>query len=299
MQPDVCVVIPTRDRWRFVRHAIADALAQADVAVEVVVVDDGSRTPATAEVRALARDRRVRVIRHEQSTGVAAARNAALALAHSRWIAFLDDDDRWAPTWLRTAVAAGECSGAGLVYGAHWLVDGDGVVVGARTPQEPDAVRAGLVRENVIGGPSMVVLRTELVRSAGGFDERLSALADWDLWIRVAARAPLAPVDEPLVGYTVHDGNMHIADPQRVLEELRRFQRIHGECDGVEDLFTRWIAWDSSVHGHRWRALRLQLGLVRRTASRADAADLLRTVVGRHRRPRAPGVQLAPLPWVA
>lgn len=296
--PGVSVVIPTRDRWTLVGRAIGDALAQAGVGLEVIVVDDGSRIPAPRDVAALAADPRVRLDRNERSAGVAAARNGALAIARYEWVAFLDDDDRWAPGWLRAAVAVGEREGADLVYGAHWLIDDDGRVVGAQPACDPAAVRAGLQRQNVIGGPSMVVLRTEAVRRAGGFDGRLSALADWDLWVRVVASGRVAAIDEPLVGYTVHTGNMHMSDPTRVLEEFDRFQAIRGAHDGARETFERWIAWDSAIHGHRGRAIRLHLDLVRRGGSRQDVADLLRTVVGRQRRPRARGVRPAPLPWV-
>ena len=49
---------------------------------------------------------------------------------------------------------------------------------------------------------------TDLVREVGGFDEALSNLADYDLWIRLGLAASLAVVDRPLVGYRVHNSGM-------------------------------------------------------------------------------------------
>src|SRR5918992_1308501 len=93
-RPEVSVVIPTRNRRNTVLGAIESARRQEDVAVEVVVVDDGSTDGTEAAVSAV---EGVRVIRHPVSRGVAAARNAGISAAAADWIAFLDDDDLWAP----------------------------------------------------------------------------------------------------------------------------------------------------------------------------------------------------------
>jgi hypothetical protein len=61
---------------------------------------------------------------------------------------------------------------------------------------------------NVIpGGGSGVLAETALVRDAGGYDEALSNSEDWDLWIRLAQRGPIAGVDRPLVGYRLWPGS--------------------------------------------------------------------------------------------
>src|SRR5688500_342442 len=97
--PEVTVVIPTRDRWNLLeRRALRSVLAQEDVRLEVVVVDDGSSEPAPPSIE---RDERVRVVRHETSRGVPAARNTGIGEATAAWTAFLDDDDLWAPRKLR------------------------------------------------------------------------------------------------------------------------------------------------------------------------------------------------------
>ena len=71
----------------------------------MVIVDDGS-ADETAERLAELADRRIRPIRHEVSRHVAAARNAGIAAAKGEWIAFLDDDDLWAPMRISLSVRA-------------------------------------------------------------------------------------------------------------------------------------------------------------------------------------------------
>ena len=102
--PAVSVVIPTRDRWPLLATTLASALGQDGVALEVVVVDDGSAT--AAPVVPPFDDPRVRIARNDRSLGVAGARNRGIEAARGEWIAFLDDDDVWAPAKLRRQLDA-------------------------------------------------------------------------------------------------------------------------------------------------------------------------------------------------
>jgi len=119
MPPDVSVIIPTRDRWQLLLRSAGCALGQAGVALEVVIVDDGSITECP-DLKVL-RDRRVRMVRHTTSRGVSAARNTGMEVARGRWLAWLDDDDLWAPDKL--AVQLGRIGTAVIVYGAAVAVD--------------------------------------------------------------------------------------------------------------------------------------------------------------------------------
>ncbi|MFL5884580.1 MAG: glycosyltransferase family 2 protein, partial [Thermoleophilaceae bacterium] len=97
----VSVVIPTHNRWPQMRGTLDGALGQTGVEHEVIVVDDCS-SDGTAEGLAGIENDRLRFLRHEQNRGVAAARNTGIEAARHEWLAFLDDDDLWAPNKLRT-----------------------------------------------------------------------------------------------------------------------------------------------------------------------------------------------------
>jgi succinoglycan biosynthesis protein ExoO len=96
--------------------SVTSALAQQDVALEVIVVDDASRdgTRAAAE-RLAAADPRVRVLGLERNGGPAAARNAALDAARGDWVAVLDADDAMRPDRLARLMAFGRETGADIV----------------------------------------------------------------------------------------------------------------------------------------------------------------------------------------
>ncbi len=91
MPPSLSIIIPSYNRPTQLGRAIASACAAAPEDAEILVIDDGS-WPAFAEAPT---DRRVRLIRHSQNLGAAAARNTGLGAARGEWVAFLDSDDTW------------------------------------------------------------------------------------------------------------------------------------------------------------------------------------------------------------
>jgi glycosyltransferase involved in cell wall biosynthesis len=219
--PDVSVVIPTHNRCALVGRTLQSVLAQRDVSLEVLLVDDGS-SDGTFEFLRQCPDPRVHVYRHESARGVSAARNTGLEHARGAWVAFLDDDDLWAPDKL--AAQLGACSqqpGVGWVSTGAVVVDEELHVVGHHTTAAPERRQEILSYNYIAGGGSGVMARTGLVRSVGGFDVDLSNMADWDLWIRLALQAPLAIVHRPLVGYLRHAGGMS-RNAHRVAQEFMR-----------------------------------------------------------------------------
>jgi GT2 family glycosyltransferase len=270
-RPDVTVVIPTRDRWTLLASAaLPAALGQEDVDVEVVVVDDGS-SDETPERLAELTDPRLRTVRHAESRGVARARNAGIVTARGEWLAFLDDDDVWSPRKLRLQLDAALAAGASFVYGGAAAVAEDRSWLYSLAPTDPAELATTLLSRNVLwGGCSNVVTRTELVRRAGGFDEELFQLADWDLWIRLTQAAPAAACPDVVVGCIVHSGSMLLTSEEDVLDELRYLEEKHrrtSEATGVRvdrALFRRWVASGHLRAGRRARAARIFLaGAVR------------------------------------
>lgn len=101
-EPLVTVVIPCFNTKDCVVHAVQSALAQQNVRLEVIVVDDGSTdgTPEQVE-RAFAGDERVIVLRQPRNMGPSAARNVGFRAARGTWTALLDSDDLWRPDRLQ------------------------------------------------------------------------------------------------------------------------------------------------------------------------------------------------------
>ncbi len=249
--PEVTVVIPTRDRWPVLTSSgLRSALMQEDVDLEIVVVDDGSSDETPAQLAAVD-DARVRVLRHEASRGVASARNTGIAAAHGEWIAFLDDDDLWSPRKLRTQLDVAHASRASLVYAGVVVLDANRNVL--HSTQPVGATLEGLLERNTIpAGSSNVVASLAHVRAVDGFDERLTYVADWDIWIKLAATGSIAVVPELLVGYVRHGNGMTFTG-RDAIREMRYFVQKHREHGLRADpsRFLSWVATEDRLAGRR------------------------------------------------
>ncbi len=301
--PAVTVVIPTHNRRDTVLSTVRMALAQRDVDVEVVVVDDGS-SDGTSKALAQLDDERLRVIRHDVAQNVAGARNAGIAAARAPWIALLDDDDRWPPDKLRVQLDAADRSGADFVYGSALTVDLAGHPEEVWEAPSPDELHRHIRRQNQVpAGSSNIMISRSLLDRAGVFDPRLHHLADWDLWIRLAENGRGAQVSQLVVGYVVHGGNMHVTDTMAAFREARLVAAKHrrSPLPGRFGLapFLHWIASGYLGAGRRRLAFLGYLGaaLTARTRSQArrSAFSALRTLgVRRPRRRTAPSPTASP-----
>ena len=118
-QPTVSVVIPAWNAEATLGLLLDTVRGQTWKALEIIVVDDGSkdRTAAIAE-EAAKEDSRIRVIRQE-CRGVSAARNAGLAQCTWKYIRFADADDTVPPDSMEKMVARAEADGSELVIGGY------------------------------------------------------------------------------------------------------------------------------------------------------------------------------------
>jgi glycosyltransferase involved in cell wall biosynthesis len=231
--PEVTVVIPTRNRAPLLAGALSSALAQEEVDIEVIVVDDGSTDETQARLARIG-DTRLRLLRHETPEGVARARNAGLALAAGEWIAFLDDDDLWLPRKLRRQLDAAAAAGGSFAYGGAIVTDdGTGVRQEVPAPRADTIAREVLARNVVPGGCSNAIARTELVRAVGGFDESLARLADWDLWIRLLERCPAAACQQVVVAHRRCAATMLVRVEVDAQAELETLAHKHDGFTGV------------------------------------------------------------------
>jgi glycosyltransferase involved in cell wall biosynthesis len=292
--PEVSVVLPTHNRPRLLAMTLCSVLWQEGVDLEVVVVDDGSSVDVRAMVEGLG-DARVRLVRHERPLGVSAARNRGVAEARGGWIAFLDDDDVWAPDKLLAQLGAAHAGGHGWAYVGAVNVTEELRVLGGGPPAPADEVVNHLHRANLIpGGCSGVAVRRDLL-PVQPFDGSYRHLADWDLWIRLARLGRPAGVGRPLVGYRIHGGNASLDTAGMVAELDVIEQRYGGPVDRAR--FYRHVARVSQRASRRGAAVRYYLQAAardreyRRHSLTADLAEIAQGMRRRVRRRSGDAVQ--------
>lgn len=252
--PEISVVLPTHNRSSWLQLALASVLAQRNVDLEVIVVDDASTDDTAEAVRSLD-DARVRLLQHETPRGVAASRNHGAAEAHGDWVAFIDDDDLWAPEKLTRQLQAARATKRSWAYAGAVNIDNQLQVIGGLRPLPPAETVNLLPRRNAIpGGGSNVILRRDLFERAGPFETRLKNTEDWELSIRLAKLAEPAWVPEPLIARRLHHENSSL-DCDEIFRGLKLIERLHG-TRADRGMLHLWIAQSHIRTGERAEAIR-------------------------------------------
>jgi hypothetical protein len=231
-RPTVSVVIPCYRYGRHLPSAVASALIQPGVDVDVLVIDDASPDDSAAVATALARsDPRVRVRVHDENRGHIATFNEGLELAGGDYVVLLSADDMLTPGSLTRATALLEAHpNVGFAYGhPREFVDAPPV---AETVVRDWTIWAGhdwlsrrcLRGSNCIFCPE-VVMRRSVQEAIGGFNPALPHSGDLEHWLRAATVADVGRVNGADQGYyRIHDQSMQrtiYAGLLRDLEERR------------------------------------------------------------------------------
>jgi len=187
----------------------------------VVVVDDGSTDGTGAWLEELAgSDARIRVFRGG-GLGPAKGRNLLIRNAKSDLVAFLDADDVWLPGKLAEEIAFhGANRDVGFTFTDYRHVDMAGNLRSTAfqywRPPYATAAANGFVRLDDplaqllaanVAGTSCVVAKRESLLNANGFAEDLPSAEDWDLWLRLAARQPVAASAKVTMHYLMRPGS--------------------------------------------------------------------------------------------
>src|SRR5829696_3674547 len=189
-QLKVSVCLPTYNHSRYIRHALISVLQQTLQDFEIIICDDAS-TDDTHAVVADIRDSRIRHFRQQKNVGIAANRNACLAVAQGEYIAWLDSDDVYLPEMLaRQSAVLDKHPGVGLVHGAFEVID----EYGRQLPTWPmpfsqDVVEPGefafreLVLANYVTAPTVLVRRNCHLRVGPYASELRDSSEDWEMWM--------------------------------------------------------------------------------------------------------------------
>jgi glycosyltransferase involved in cell wall biosynthesis len=226
-------VLPTFNRAALLERALASVRAQTRPACEVVVVDDGSSDDTAERMRRLRPW--VRAL-FQRNRGAAAARNRGVRAVRADWVAFLDDDDVWAPDHLERVAAAIEATGgaAGFYFRDAERVRGEGsrqmqweqagLRLAGATELRADATDWAMLPTQ----PFMLqgaIFRRETLLAIGGLDETLLRRHDTDLFLRLSLGRSACAVAGAGVVISADDRT-----GQRLTERFDGRGRIYWDC---------------------------------------------------------------------
>ena len=247
--PKVSVIIPTYNRAEFLGCAIKSALNQTFKDIEIVVADDRS-TDNTPELVRSFDDERIKYLFNEGNKGPSATRNTAILASEGEYIAFLDDDDEWLPDKLQRQVEFLDNSRPNIcgVYTNRLFIEKTTGKIISDNPGT-ESLEGNLLYQLLIKSPihtSTVVIKKSCLNEIGLFDETISYMEDYDLWIRLSKNWDFQYISKPLTKAYVH-GIAHLS------------RNLEGQTAGKEKLLERY-EYLFKTNRKSWGALYLCLG---------------------------------------
>jgi GT2 family glycosyltransferase/glycosyltransferase involved in cell wall biosynthesis len=234
-KPMVSVVIPVYNQWAVTARCLASLLrCDTDIAIQIIVVDDGS-SDETSKVLPLLTG--IDVVRNGENRGFLRSCNRAATIATGKYLFFLNNDTEMADGALRSLVQRIESDssigivGSKLVYPDGRLQEAGGIIFSDASGwnfgrlDAPDRAVYGFVRDVDYVSGAALMIRAALFTELGGFDDRFAPAyyEDADLCFSVRARG-LRVVYEPNSVVTHYEGISSGTDPA---SGTKRFQAVN------------------------------------------------------------------------
>lgn len=294
--PLISVCMASYNHAPFVRFAVESVLGQSFTDWELVITDDGSSDGTLAALAGL-EDGRVHVEGFPENRSACVALNHCIRRARGRFIAVLNSDDAWAPGKLAAQLAAfEERPRTAAVFTHAAMIDEHGQALSGRhrlgrlfrqpNRNRDDWLRRLLVNGNCLCHPSVLV-RAEVYRDVGLYDERLAQLPDLDMWIRICLRHDIWVIPQKLTMF-------RLLDRERNASGNRPDVRVR--CAAEHLLICRKVFRERADQA---AALLQATGNGARTGPAMTTADTLRSLLDDSRDDTMPpGLRIAQLLWM-
>ena len=215
-RPLVSICVPTCNRAAFLRQSLPTILAQTYEPLEILICDNGSTDETEAICRAvLAKDARVRYLRHPTNIGLYQNHNAAIRESRGALLCFFHDDDLYEPTIVAEYAAFLEAHAeVGLVCSDWELIDDDGKPIGIRRFGGPSVVSGqAYVEQTIRSGRSSLncpgtMIRRTVLRGVRFDEAGPIGFGDIVVWFQVAEHSAVGHLPKRLWHYRIHRGSL-------------------------------------------------------------------------------------------
>lgn len=247
----ISVVIPLYNKECAITSTLQSVINQTYIDWELIVVDDGSTDNSLEVVRSFVRSLipsfKIRVI-HKENGGVCSARNCGIREAKGEYVALLDGDDLWKPTFLEEQIKLIQDFPESAMWGVNTAFIKNGKTY--KWEQGMGDGYRGYVdnyfgtKHNDLFCSSSVVIRKDVFEHVGCFDERISASEDLDMWYRIILKYPVVFYDKVLVYYN-QDAENRVAYDTNVrfplTKDIKYYFDKHNEEFDKNPVFSRYM----------------------------------------------------------
>lgn len=255
----VSVIIPTYNRADQIRGSIDSVLQQTYHNLEVIIVDDGSTDGTFEKVNQWYQDcDRLIYVFNDGNYGVSASRNNGVRYAHGDMIAFQDSDDLWRPEKLEKQMEA-FCTAddqTALNYCSMLRYYDNGEIEYWPPRMWPDEVKHGalfpfLLLNCLVDTPTML-LKKSAFWEAGGFNEELKALEDYEFTLRLSKLFNIQYIDEILFDGKIDQG-INGNTEEKILSQCYVLEKYHDDLKQYGEIKQKLqsVMLEATVYGKR------------------------------------------------
>lgn len=242
----VSIIIPTHKRGDLLKYTLDSVVNQSYKNMEIVVVSDGFDRDTDLFMKSY-NNHKVKYYVYQESKGANFARNFGVSKSSGEILAFVDDDDRWSSSKINQQVQfLRNNPRSGLVYTGNKQIYMDSGDSFEYRPNEMGDLSKKIFEKNYIGSTSSVIVKRSVFEEAGGFDENLEALQDYDLWIRITQISEIGVVSEPLLFYYNDRSRVQISgNLEKYINSAKimkgKYKKLFLENDNLGKVFDRFI----------------------------------------------------------
>jgi len=217
--PKVSIVTPSYNQAAYLPETMRSVLEQDYPNLEYIVIDGGSSDGSAEIIQGFSQ--RLAYWQSQPDQGQTDAINQGFARASGEILAWLNSDDLLLPGAVSAAVRQLHSHPeAGMVYGDALLINAAGKKIGAFPAAQTDYRK---LRRGYVHIPQQAAFfRADLWKQVGPLDPSFYFAMDYDLWVRLASKAPLVYVPELWGAFRLHGGAKSIAADDRCWPEMLR-----------------------------------------------------------------------------
>lgn len=211
--PKFTIVIPLYNKENYIKNTLQSVIEQTFEDFEILIINDCS-TDRSLEKAKRVSDKRIKIIAHEQNKGLSAARNTGIKAAKANYIAFLDADDLWKPTFLEKINFLTEKYPQANLFATNYEVLLENQKTRIYQYKFLQIEKDGIVsnfyevsRNQSIYNHSCFCLAKKVFNEIGYYAEEISYGEDIDFMIRAHANNTMAYYNEPLSIYRLESEN--------------------------------------------------------------------------------------------